>query len=218
MTAIVFDLDGTLIDSAPDIHAAVARVLARESLPSLTFATVRGFIGNGVPVLIERVMAASDVRPDPVMRDHLIALFLAEYGPAATDLTTVYPGVRLALQTLQEAGHPMGICTNKPEGPARSILAAFGLLPFFGAVIGGDSLAVRKPHPEPLTTVLRMLGGGPAVFVGDSEVDAETAIAARIPFALFTEGYRKTAVADLPHLHAFSDFAALPALVKTIPL
>ncbi len=216
MTAIIFDLDGTLIDSAPDIHAAVARVLAREGLLPLTFPTVRGFIGNGVPVLIDRVMAARDIRPDPVMRDHLIARFLEEYGPASTDLTALYPNVRPALQSLQDAGHQMGICTNKPEGPARSILAAFGLLPFFGVVIGGDSLGVRKPHPEPLTTALAMLGGAPALFVGDSEVDAETALAAGIPFALFTEGYRKTAVADLPHLHAFSDFAALPALVQKI--
>lgn len=214
MIAIVFDLDGTLIDSAPDIHAAVARTLADEGQPPLSYDAVRGFIGNGVPVLIDRVMAARGEAADLSRRADLIARFLAHYEAASTDLTTVYPGVRAALQALAEAGHPMGLCTNKPAGPARDILAGFDLLGFFAAVTGGDSLPERKPHPEPLRATLRALGATSALFVGDSEVDAETAAAAEIPLLLFTEGYRKTAVEDLPHRAAFSDFAALPGLVR----
>jgi len=218
MTALIFDLDGTLIDSAPDIHAAIVRTLADEGQPPLDLDRVRGFIGNGVPVLIDRTMAALGEAADPVRRADLIARFLAHYEPASADLTTVYPGVRTALQALQEAGHAMGLCTNKPAGPARDILAAFGLLPFFATIIGGDSLPERKPHPAPLLAARAALAGSAALYVGDSEVDAETAAAAGIPLLLFTEGYRKTPVSDLPHLHAFSDFAVLPDLVRRFAL
>lgn len=213
-TAIIFDLDGTLIDSAPDIHAAVARTLADEGQPPLPYATIRGFIGNGVPVLIDRVMAARAEPADPARRTELIARFLAHYEAASTDLTTVFPGVPAALQALADAGHPIGLCTNKPAGPARDILAAFGLLPFFAAILGGDSLPEKKPHPEPLRATLRALGAPAALYVGDSEVDAETAAGAGIPLLLFTMGYRKTPAADLPHRALFSDFALLPGLVR----
>jgi phosphoglycolate phosphatase len=212
--AVIFDLDGTLIDSAPDIHAAVSRTLADEGHPPLSYTEVRGFIGNGVTVLIERVMAARGERADPSRRADLIARFLAHYEAASSDLTTVYPGVRAALQALADAGHPIGLCTNKPAGPARDILAFFDLLPFFAVVFGGDSLPERKPHPEPLLATVRALGSASALFVGDSEVDAETAAAAGIPMFLFTEGYRKTPVSELPHLTAFDDFAALPGLIR----
>ena len=213
MTAIVFDLDGTLIDSAPDIHAAVARMLADEGAEALPFAVVRGFIGNGVPTLIDRVIAARDEGQNPQRRADLIARFLRHYEAASSDLTTVYPGVVGALTALRGAGHVMGLCTNKPAAAARSIVAAFGLAPFFGSVIGGDSLPQRKPHPAPLQATVQALGGGPAIYVGDSEVDAETAAAAGVPLVLFTEGYRKTPVGQLPHAASFDDFTQLPALI-----
>jgi phosphoglycolate phosphatase len=216
MTAIIFDLDGTLIDSAPDIHAAVARALAEEGQPALSFDTVRGFIGNGLPTLVERVIAARGEAPDPVRRADLLSRVSRQYEAASSDLTTVYPGVQVALAALQARGHPMGICTNKPEGAARDVLDALGLGRFFQVVVGGETLPERKPHPAPLLATVARLGAQRALYVGDSEVDAETALAADIPLLLFTQGYRKTPVADLPHREAFADFALLPGIVARL--
>ena len=213
MIAVIFDLDGTLIDSAPDIHAAVARALTEEGAVPLSFEVVRGFIGNGLPILVERVIAARGEAPDAVRRADLTQRVMRYYAAASTDLTTVYPGVIAALQALQAKGHPMGVCTNKPEGAARDVLNALGLGGFFQAVVGGETLPQRKPHPAPMLATRDLLGSQRAFCVGDSEVDAETAVGAGIPLMLYTEGYRKTPLADLPHLVAFSHFAELPGLV-----
>jgi len=110
----------------------------------------------------------------------------------------------------------MALCTNKPAAAASSLMRAFDLAQYCPVVVGGDILAATKPHPAPLLEAIRLLGGGSAIFVGDSEVDAETAQAAGVPFVLFTQGYRKTAVTALPHHTAFCAYAALPALVATL--
>ena len=216
MTAIIFDLDGTLIDSAPDIHAAVTRMLSEEGAPALPFIQVRSFIGNGVPTLIDRVMAARGEPADPLRRADLIARFMQQYEAAATDLTTIYPGVHSALAALRTAGYPMGICTNKPVAAAQRILSAFGLDVYFQVLIGGDSLPERKPHPHPLLAIRNALGRTKALFIGDSEIDAATAVAAETAMILFTEGYRKSPISDLPHAASFADFAELPAIVHRL--
>lgn len=211
---LVFDLDGTLVDSAPDIRAAVNRMLAGEGMDPLDLPTVTGFVGNGMPKLVERVMAAKGI--DPARHQELTRLTLEHYNASPSALTRPYPGVPQALATLEAAGHRLAVCTNKPEAPARAILADLGLAGHFPVVVGGDTLPVRKPDPAPALACIEALGGGPAAFVGDSEVDAETAKAAGLPFYLFTEGYRKSPVAALPHRAAFSDFAELPGLIGLI--
>jgi phosphoglycolate phosphatase len=216
MGSVIFDLDGTLIDSAPDIHAAINAALAEEGAAPLSLAQVISFIGNGMPTLVQRVMDARGEAPDAARHAALLARFLAQYTAAATLLTRLYPGAEAALRALAAEGWAIGLCTNKPEAPARAILADFGLTDLFAVVIGGDSLAERKPHPAPLVAAVAALGPGPAVYVGDSEVDAETAAAAGLPFALYTEGYRKAAVADLAHDAAFADFATLPGIVAAL--
>ncbi|MDO8885074.1 MAG: phosphoglycolate phosphatase [Pseudotabrizicola sp.] len=213
---LVFDLDGTLVDSAPDIHAAVARMLAEEGQAALDLATVTSFVGNGLPKLVERVIA--HVGMDMAQHPRLTKATLDHYNAASSDLTRPYPGVVAVLSELQAAGHVMAICTNKPVAPARAILRDLGLQGFFSVVIGGDSLPVTKPDPAPLHACIAALGGGPVIYIGDSEVDAATAAAAGVPFALFTEGYRKTPVADLPHDVAFSDFHALSAVLADMRL
>src|SRR6056297_2519181 len=109
--------------------------------------------------------------------------------------------------------HRLGLCTNKPYRPCLSVLRHLGMEGFFTEILGGDSLPVKKPDPAPLLATYAAMGPGPRVFVGDSEVDAETAARAGVPFVLFTLGYRKSPVADLPHAAAFDDFDALPGII-----
>jgi len=215
MTAVIFDLDGTLIDSAPDIHAASNQVLHDAGFAPLSLAQVRSFIGKGVPHLVARLLQASGEPPSGPQHAAMVARFTASYE-SAVGLTRPYPGVVAALAALAANGLELGLCTNKPVAPAKAVLRHLGLDHHFAALIGGDSLAQRKPDPAPLLATLAALGGGVAVYVGDSEVDAATAAAARLPFALFTEGYRQTPVADLPHAAAFADFAALPGIIADL--
>lgn len=210
LRAVLFDLDGTLVDSAPDIHAGVNALLAEEGAAALPFATVRGFIGGGVAVLMARVIAATGL---PAGRHaDLCARFIARYEHDPGGLTRAYDGVDAALDAL--AHLPLGLCTNKPEGPTRALLAHLGWAGRFSVIVGGDTLAVRKPDPAPLALAIAQIGGGPVLFVGDSEVDAETAQRAGVPLLLFTGGYRSTPVAGLPHRAAFDHWRDMPALVR----
>ncbi len=211
---IVFDLDGTLIDSAPDIHATANVVLADEGLAGFDLPTVRGFVGRGVPHLVDSLLKAHGI-DDPVRAARMAENLVARYEDAVT-LTRPYPGVEPALRALQAAGHRLGVCTNKPLAPARAVLRHLALDRCFEVVLGGDSGLPRKPDPAPLFETLRRMGGGPAAYVGDSEVDAATAQAADLPFFLFTEGYRKAAADTLPHRALFSDFADLPGLIRAL--
>lgn len=215
LPAIVFDLDGTLIDSAPDIHLTANKVFVNKGLQPLPFATVKGFIGNGVGVLVARLLAAQGQPDSGDLHAEMVSDFVNIYEEAV-ELTTLYPGVAKALDALEQRGHRLGICTNKPAAPAQAILRHFGLLEHFPVIIGGDSLPVRKPDPAPLHAAFAALGMGPGVFVGDSEVDAETAKAAGVPLALFTQGYRKAPVETLGARLVFDDFAALPHLLAHI--
>jgi len=207
---VVFDLDGTLIDSAPDIHALANRVLADWGAAPITAAQARDFIGNGAGVFVARMRAARGIGDD--QQAAMLTAFMGGYH-GAVGLTRPYPGVAAALDALGAAGHALGVCTNKPAEPARAVLAHVGLLDRFGVVVGGDSLAVTKPDPAPLHAALEALPPGASVFVGDSEVDAATAQAAGVPFLLFTEGYRKAPVDELPLAAAFAHWDELPGLV-----
>ncbi|MDO5658500.1 MAG: phosphoglycolate phosphatase [Paracoccus sp. (in: a-proteobacteria)] len=210
---VVFDLDGTLIDSAGHIHHSANAVMAEQGLPPLDLATITGFVGRGLPDLVARILERHGVTDHS--RAPALISDIAQRYTRDLHLNRLYPGALTALRQLDAEGHRLGICTNKPLAPTRAALAHLELSPLFRAVIGGDSLAVRKPDPAPLLRAVAECGGeGPVVYVGDSEVDAETALAADLPFLLYTKGYRHSPVSEIPHEAAFDDWAALPDLAR----
>ncbi|WP_317055876.1 phosphoglycolate phosphatase [Roseovarius rhodophyticola] len=213
--AVIFDLDGTLIDSAPDIHAAANKVMMHRGIAPFTLEEARSFVGHGALVFIERCLAARGRQAETALRDQLLADFLALYE-SAVHLTKLYPGVASCLDTLTKDALPMAICTNKPEGPTQAVLSHLGIDQKFEVIIGGDTTPKRKPDPLPLLETIARMKATQVVFVGDSEVDSETARHAGVPFALYTEGYRKTPVDQLHHDAAFDNFAELPALVQRL--
>ena len=206
---VVFDLDGTLIDSAPDLARVANLMLAEYDRPPLSEATVRGFIGEGVPKLAERIAGAVGLPFSDAVVDRYRAIYRAD--PLV--LTKPYPGVVEALAALRDGGATMAICTNKPEAPTVDILDRLGWSGFFDTVIGGDTLLVRKPDPQPLLQAINGAAMDRVTFVGDSEVDGATGAAAGVRFLLFTEGYRKGSIDAIPHPARFSDFAALGELI-----
>jgi len=214
-TSVIFDLDGTLIDSAAQIHATTNRVLHRHGLGITDASTVQSFVGNGLPKLVERLLHHHQVDTNPALLATIITQFEADYT-TSHDLTKLYPGVRHALETLKTMGALLGLCTNKPIAPTLAILHHLNLTPLFHTILGGDSLPIRKPDPEHLWTTARDMNRPKVIFVGDSEVDADTAQAAKIPFLLYTEGYRKSPAAQIPHHAAFDNWAALPDLIAPL--
>ncbi|CAD0186810.1 Phosphoglycolate phosphatase, chromosomal [Ruegeria sp. THAF57] len=213
MARIVFDLDGTLIDSALDLHNIACDVMSEEGHPPITVDQARSFIGHGVDVFVTKLRSARRI-PD-ADHDRILAKFKERYQDAV-HLTLIYPGVKQALDALVQAGHNLGICTNKPMVPCMAVLKHLDLEKYFQVVRAGDSLPVHKPDPAPLYSAYSDLPPGPEIFVGDSEVDAETAMRAKVPFLLFTEGYRKKPVGLIPHTQSFSHHDGLPDLVDAL--
>jgi phosphoglycolate phosphatase len=183
----VFDLDGTLVDSVPDLATALNRVVARRGLAPFDHAAVARMVGDGARVLLERAFAARDKPLD----EAALADFLADYGLHAADATRPYPGVAETLAGLAASGWRLAVCTNKPEVPARRLLAALGLDGFFAAVGGGDSFPVRKPDPRHLLATIAAAGGTPgqSVMAGDHANDVAAAHGAGIPCIFAAWGY-----------------------------
>lgn len=190
---IVFDLDGTLVDSAPDLAEALNRVLDENGLPKVAPESVRGMVGEGAARMIARGFAAAGRAVGDEPPDGLRQRFLAHYADCLADSTRPFPGAVAALETLAAAGRRLAVCTNKSEATSRALLDRLGLSRFFGAVVGGDSLAVHKPDPRHLTEAILRAGGTPerAAMVGDSIVDVEAARAAAVPVVAVSFGYTR---------------------------
>jgi phosphoglycolate phosphatase len=215
-TAIVWDLDGTLVDSAPDLATALNAVLDMRGFFNLSLDEVRTMIGNGVPKLVERGFNAVGVRPDPAQLDELITLFVKEYRECATDNTRPYPGIVETLQELHGMNIPMGVCTNKPEAFTRQILEGLGLSGYFSSVVGGDSTSAKKPDPEPLLACLHGLVAEPALslMIGDSVHDVRAARAAGVTIGVVPWGYRAAPVETLGADFVLHDPAGLPGMIR----
>ena len=204
---LIFDLDGTLVDSVPDLTAALNRLALARGLAPYSEAEVTPMVGDGAGALVQRALAARDV---VAVAEDLQAL-LRDYTAHAADLSVAYPGVADTLAALHQAGWIMAVCTNKPEGAAHALLAALGLDRWFVTVGGGDTFPVRKPDPAHLLATLAAAGGTPdrAVMVGDHHNDIEAARAAGVKSVFCRWGYGR----DVPGASAeAASFDELPGI------
>ena len=209
--AIVWDLDGTLAESAPDLTTALNTVLEENAHTGHDLAAVRNMIGGGVPKLIERGFRASGAPLDPHAVDALVPRFMEIYSACATDNTHLRPQAREALEHFQQAGVIQGLCTNKPISVTRQIVAALGMEAYFGSVIGGDSTKCRKPDPLPLQTCLEQLGvsAANAVMIGDSGADVGAARSAGVRIILVPDGYTSAPAETLGANYVLRDLSEL---------
>jgi len=205
----VFDLDGTLVDSAPDLHAALDRLMAVKRLPGFARAEVVAMIGDGVRVLLERAYAARGIALDEADLQH----FMTDYEANAAVLTRAFDGIPELLGGLRDAGWRLAVCTNKPEGAARVLLSGLGLDGHFSALGGGDSFPMRKPDPGHLRATLAAADAAPedAVMIGDHRNDIEAARGAGVRAIFAGWGYGPHSMAGGAPIAA--DVAGLRALL-----
>jgi phosphoglycolate phosphatase len=193
---VVFDLDGTLADTAADLAAALNHALATIGRPAVPPDMVRGLIGHGGRALLRRGLEATGEASEALVEENYPVL-LDFYARHLCDATRPYPGVEAALDAIDAAGARLAVCTNKAEALTRALLDALGWRGRFASVVGGDTLAFRKPDAAPLREAVARAGGGRAVLVGDSITDAETARAAGVPFVAVSFGFRDRPLAEL---------------------
>ncbi len=213
--AVLFDLDGTLVDSAPDIAEALNDLMLENARPVYSLAEVKHMVGEGVHRLMEKAFGLEPGH-DPAGTDKLAQRFLALYTPRATHLTKICDGVTELLDVLKEAGLPMAVCTNKPDAAAISLLHDLGLLPYFREVIGGASGLPRKPDPASLLEAARRLETAPedCLMIGDALPDVLAARAARIPVVVVDSGYGEVKAEKLEADAVLAGFKELPKLLK----
>ncbi|MDB5413821.1 MAG: gph [Rubritepida sp.] len=195
MTLAIFDLDGTLVDSAPDLHASLNRLMARHKLASFALPEVAAMIGDGARALVQKAFAARSA----AFTDEAVAEFLVDYEANAAVLTRPYPGIVTALKSFGAAGWQRAICTNKPIAATWALLNALQLGGYFELVMGGDSLPVRKPDPGHVLGVLAELGAraDEAVMIGDHQNDILAAAGAGVRSVFAAWGYGDGTGADL---------------------
>jgi phosphoglycolate phosphatase len=191
---VLLDLDGTLIDSAADIRSALNLTLAHFGAPVASLAEVRGWIGDGAMALLLRALDDRGLSLSATEMEAWFSFFRDRYAEHAAVETTVYPGVIAALARWRATGARIAVVTNKPERPAQLALEALGLAPAVDAVVGGDTLAQRKPHPAPLREAMARAGMTRAILVGDGLADRDAAQAASIPFLWCAWGYGRPEV------------------------
>ena len=215
MARLIFDLDGTLVESLPAMLAAANRMLAELGRPPVSPETCSDFVGRGVTVLVTRLLEHTGGVPAAGVGPAL-ALHHAIYARDPVTGTTLFPGARRALLALAAEGHGLAVCTQKPAGPARDILTGLSLMPPITGLTGGDSLDVLKPDPRMFTHAADQLPRGPGVMIGDSLIDARVAEAAGVPFLLRRGGYGEQPNDAVPVAGRFEHFDELPALVARV--
>jgi phosphoglycolate phosphatase len=216
MATIIFDLDGTLVDTAPDLIDTLNTILGREGLPTVPDDKARALIGNGARRMLERGLAVAG-RPAGDI-DRIYGEFITHYSEHLADRSRPFPGVEAALDSLAGRGCAFAVCTNKLEWLSVRLLESLGLAERFTAICGQDTFSVQKPHPQALLATLRRAGGSldRAVMVGDSQTDISTARAARMPVVAVDFGYTDVPVRELGPDKIISHYSCLPDVIETL--
>ncbi|HEX6956485.1 MAG TPA: HAD family hydrolase [Ferrovibrio sp.] len=220
--AILFDLDGTLVDTAPDLAAATDYALQSAGRPAIGLDAVRQMVGDGARALLERGFQVTGGMPSQDIFEAAVAALYVYYEDHLADTSRPFPGVVTSLANLAENGYALAVCTNKLERFSRELLQRLGLDGFFGAVVGGDTLSVRKPDPGHVRGTVEKLGEklgkqiGWAAMVGDSAYDVNAAQAAGLPCIAVSFGYTRIPARELGADRLIDHFAELPDAIAEL--
>lgn len=208
---LVFDLDGTLADTAGDLMGTLNLLLRRDGYAALPASAARSMVGAGARALIQRGYAASSAEPPPDRLEGLFHEFLSLYRERIAQETRLFPGVEAALDRFARAGYRLAVCTNKPEDLSILLLEQLGVADRFAAICGRETFSVCKPDPRALTGTIEKARGdvGRAVMIGDSRTDIDTARAAGIPVVAVDFGYTETPIASFAPDQVISHFDEL---------
>jgi phosphoglycolate phosphatase len=218
MFTIVFDLDGTLVDTAPDLIATLNLILGREGLPAVPYEDARTMIGGGARGMIEKALKADGRDGAKAELDRMFGAFIDHYAAHIADRSRPFPAVESALDRLAGDGHRLAVCTNKLEWLSVRLLETLQLTRYFAAICGQDTFGIQKPDPEVLRRTILKAGGDPsrAIMVGDSGTDIRTARNAAIPVVAVDFGYSEVPIASLKPDRLISSFADLQAAIDGI--
>ena len=218
MLTIVFDLDGTLIDTAPDLIDTLNLILAQERLPAMPFDAARQLIGGGSRGMLERALIADGRQASKAEMDRLFAAFITHYAAHIADRSRPFPHLGATLDRLATEGYRLAVCTNKLEWLSRRLLTMLNLTRHFAAICGQDTFGVMKPDPEVLRQTILRAGGDPAaaIMVGDSGTDIRTARAAKVPVIAVDFGYTEVPIASLQPDRIISAYDELPAAIEAV--
>lgn len=215
---LVFDLDGTLADTAGDLVSTLNALLTREGLAAIPFQDARAMVGAGAKALVQRGLKANGVEVNEARLDALFTDFLAHYEAHIADKSTLYPGVTAALDRFAAAGWAFAVCTNKIEYPSVLLMTALGVAGRFAAICGKDTFSVSKPDGEALLRTIAKAGGDPrrTIMVGDSKTDIDTARNAKIPVVAVNFGYTELPVETFEPDRVIGHFDQLWDAVETL--
>ncbi|MFO1136586.1 MAG: HAD hydrolase-like protein [Rhodoblastus sp.] len=217
---LVFDLDGTLAETAGDLVGTLNFILRREGVAPIDMSDARFMLGAGAKALIQRGYAAQNIALAPARLQQLFGDFLAHYEAHIADHSFLFPGVVAALDRFEAAGWAFAVCTNKIEAPARKLLVELGVADRFRAIVGQDTFGAPKPDPRVLEQTIALAGGSPArsIMVGDSRTDIDTARGLGIPCVAVDFGYTDVHVSQLGPDRVISHFDELWDSVASLPL
>ena len=218
MAALLFDLDGTLADTKPDLHAAMNFVLRQNGLDEVPDEAITNMIGGGARMIWKRGLEANETRWDDAKLDAATEEFVLWYDQNIDGHTKIYPNLLPILDAAKAAQIPMAVVTNKRESLSAKLLYRLGLQGYFDALVGGDTLPKRKPDPDTIELALARLGCAPqdAIMVGDSEADSDGARAANVACICVSFGYRRVSLEELKADAIVDDYAEFAAAAKAI--